>query len=398
MTHVEFLIIGAGPYGIATAAYAKSLGLDVSVVGKPLDSWKTNMPPGMFLRSGSNWHLDALEAATFEAYVNRRALAPEQVKPLPLALFVDYASWFMGQYDVVPRRAHVTHLQRATGVYTATLDDGSQIRAEQVLLGLGFAFFRYFPRELIERLPPHSYSHTCDAVDFEFFRGKRVLVVGGRQSAFESAALMAERGADEIHVVHRHATPKFTPSDWSWVQPMTWRTLDDHGWWRKLAHEEQARIRDDFWAAGRLTLEPWLDARVHRPNIHIHERTVVVAGTSRKDLTFDVSLDDGSIVNVHHVLLATGYRPEMRSVAFLDRATIRDPLETVEGYPVLDTEFQANLPGLYVTGLAATRDFGPFFGFTVACPVAARIIGDRVASGRLGDGARTRLRSQLRAA
>jgi hypothetical protein len=70
----------------------------------------------------------------------------------------------------------------------------------------------------------------------------------------------------------------------------------------------------------------------------------------------------------------------MHNVAFLDRVTILNPLETVEGYPVLDTEFQSNLPHLFVTGLAATRAFGPFFGFTVACPSAAKIIGEQVAS------------------
>jgi len=46
---------------------------------------------------------------------------------------------------------------------------------------------------------------------------------------------------------------------------------------------------------------------------------------------------------------------------------------------MLNTEFQSNLPNLYVTGLAAMQDFGPFFGFTVACPVAARIIGEAMA-------------------
>jgi hypothetical protein len=70
----------------------------------------------------------------------------------------------------------------------------------------------------------------------------------------------------------------------------------------------------------------------------------------------------------------------MRRVMFLDRASIVDALAVRGGYPVLDTEFQTNLPGLYVTGLAAARDFGPFFGFTVACPVAAQIIGDTVAT------------------
>jgi hypothetical protein len=45
---------------------------------------------------------------------------------------------------------------------------------------------------------------------------------------------------------------------------------------------------------------------------------------------------------------------------------------------VLNTEFQTNLPNLYVTGMAATRDFRPFFGFTVGYPVAAMVIADAV--------------------
>jgi FAD-dependent urate hydroxylase len=379
MNHTSFLIIGAGPYSIAAAAYAKYLGVDVIIVGKPLDFWKTNMPRGMFLRSGSDWQLDAREVATFEAYLKQRGGTSDQIKPVPLNTFLDYASWFMGQYAVKSHPSLVTHLASSNGAYTATLDDGSQILANHVLLGLGFAFFKHYPRELVEKLPPRSYTHTCDTVDFEFYRGKRVLIVGGRQSAFEWAALMNEKGADQIHITYRHPTPKFTEPDWSWVQPLARRTLDDHGWWRKLSEEAQEKIRRDFWAAGRLILEAWLDARVHQPNIYNHEKTVIVAVKPRSDLTFDVLLDDDSTSNVHHIILATGYQPNMYNVAFLDRVTILDPLETVEGYPVLDTEFQSNLPNLYVTGLAATRDFGPFFGFTVACPAAAKIIGEQVA-------------------
>lgn len=98
----QLLIIGAGPYGIATAAYAKCLGLPVTIVGKTLDFWKTNMPRGMFLRSGPDWHLDARDVATFEAYLNMRGITKGQVKPVPLDMFLDYASWFMGQYDDTP--------------------------------------------------------------------------------------------------------------------------------------------------------------------------------------------------------------------------------------------------------------------------------------------------------
>lgn len=379
MTHTDLLIIGAGPYSLATAAYANHLGVQTTIVGKPLDFWKTNMPRGMFLRSGPDWHLDARDLNTFEAYLKTRGLTHADVKPVPLDLFLDYASWFMGKNDLLPRPAHVVHLEKSGDTYAAALDDGSQLRANKVVLSLGFSFFKHAPRELIEKLPPGSYTHTCDAVDFEFYRAKRVLIVGGRQSAFEWAAMLNEKGAAQVHVTHRHATPRFAEPNWDWVQPMVRRTLVDHGWWRKLAPEEQEKIRMEFWSVGRLTLEAWLDARVHQPNIVIHEKTNIVAVNARPDKTFDVLLDDDSKLNVHHIILATGYRPNMQNVAFLDRTTILDSLATAEGFPVLDTEFQTNLPHLYVTGMAATRDFGPFFGFTVGCPVAAKIVGEALA-------------------
>ena len=376
------LVIGAGPYGLATAAYAKYLGVPVTVVGKTLDFWKANMPRGMFLRSGPDWHIDARDAATFQSYLKVRGLTEAQIKPVPLDIFLDYASWFMGQYDLTPRPALVTHLARTNGTYTATLDDGSRIHAEKVVLSLGFAWFKHYPPDLTKQLPVGSYTHTCDVVDFEFFRDKRVLIVGGRQSAFEWAALIREKAAKEIHVTHRHPTPQFTEPDWSWVQPMVRRTLEDHGWWRRSSDKEKDKIRQDFWAVGRLTLEAWLGSRVHQPNIHIHENTTIIATRTLADGTYEVSLDDKTAIHVHHIILATGYVPNMQNIAFLDRTTILRELQTVNGSPMLDTEFQTNLPNLYVTGLAAVQDFGPFFGFTVACPVAARIIGEAVAKNK----------------
>jgi FAD-dependent urate hydroxylase len=380
MRQVQLLVVGAGPYGIAVAAYAKWLGIDVVVVGKPLDLWKTNMPRGMFLRSAPDWHLDARNVATFEAYLSQRGPGVHQARPVALETFLDYAGWFMGYYDVVCHAAHVTHLARTPDGYMARLDDDRVIRADQVVLALGFGLFKWYPRELVDTLPSDCFVHTCDAVDLERYRGRRVLIVGGRQSAFEWAALMNECGAIAIDLTYRHVTPKFTEPDWSWTLPMARRLLDDHGWWRDLPSRDRQEIVDRFWATGRLTLEPWLDARVHRPNIHLHELTRIVAATRRPDRTLDVVLDDGKAINVHHVVLATGYRPDMRRVAFLDRASIVDALAVREGHPVLGAEFQTSLPGLYVTGLAATRDFGPFFGFTVASPIAARIIGDTVAT------------------
>ena len=88
--HVPLLVIGAGPYGLATAACAKRAGIEQIVIGKPMAFWRENMPTGMFLRSGPDWHLDAAGVHTFMAYLDERGIDPSEVDPIPVALFLDY--------------------------------------------------------------------------------------------------------------------------------------------------------------------------------------------------------------------------------------------------------------------------------------------------------------------
>jgi hypothetical protein len=45
-----------------------------------------------------------------------------------------------------------------------------------------------------------------------------------------------------------------------------------------------------------------------------------------------------------------------------------------DGFPVLNERFGSTLNGLYLTGFAATRDFGPYFGFVRGSPAAATLI------------------------
>ena len=64
----------------------------------------------------------------------------------------------------------------------------------------------------------------------------------------------------------------------------------------------------------------------------------------------------------HAVVCLTTY------TSFADRIARRD------GFPVLDENFGTTIPGLYITGFSATRDFGPFFGFVKASPAAATLL------------------------
>ena len=69
-------------------------------------------------------------------------------------------------------------------------------------------------------------------------------------------------------------------------------------------------------------------------------------------------------------------------VPFLARGNILDALVTRNGFPVLDEHFQTNIPRLFMTSIAATQDFGPFFAFTVAARTSAKLIGQAITAGR----------------
>jgi len=332
--------------------------------------WRDNMPAGMFLRSGPDWHLDAAGVNTFMAYLEERGIDPSEVDPIPVALFLEYVDWFEKKagIDVLPEL--VRDLSKPDGRFEATLESGRSITADAVVAAPGISHFTVIPEWVEQSLSPELWTHTCDLVRFDQLRGKRVLILGGRQSAFEWSALLADGDAEEIHVVYRHDTPEFTASDWSFVDGLMDLTATVPGWFRHLPAEEQEAVTRRFWAEGRLKLEPWLTPRLDKPSVHRWPRASVTTCRELPD-RIEVGLSDGTRLVVDHIVLATGYKPDMRKVPYL--SGVVDDMELADGFPVLDEHFQSSVPGLFVTGFPATRDFGPFFGFVRGCPVAATL-------------------------
>jgi cation diffusion facilitator CzcD-associated flavoprotein CzcO len=370
MRRTELLVVGAGPYGMATAAYASDRGIDTAIVGRPMGFWREHMPAGMFLRSGVDWHLDATSVHTFGAYLEERGIAPADIDPVPIGVFLDYADWFRAQKGLDVSEVRVETIERDDdGGFRATLDDGDTIEADAVVAAPGIASFGVQP-DWIGELSPDRWAHTCDVIDFDDLAGRRVLIVGGRQSAYEWAALMVDAGVARIDVVHRHDEPAFAAADWSFVNPLVETTIGTRGWWRSLPQSEREAIAARFWAEGRLKLEPWLTPRLAAGDVRRHARTQVEE--VQENDAVNVRLSDGDHLRVDRVVLATGYRADMSTVPYL--AGVLDGIEQQEGFPVLDAGMRTTLPGMYVTGFAATRDFGPFFGFVKASPAAASII------------------------
>jgi thioredoxin reductase len=371
--HVPLLVIGAGPYGLATAACAKRAGIEQHVVGKPMAFWRDNMPAGMFLRSGPDWHLDAAGVNTFMVYLEERGIDPSDVDPIPVALFLDYVDWFEEKAGIEVQPELVRDLSRPNGRFEATLESGRSITADAVVAAPGISHFTVVPEWVEQSLSPERWTHTCNLVRFDQLKGKRVLIVGGRQSAFEWAALLADGDAEEVHVVYRHDTPEFTASDWHFVDDLMDLTATVPGWFRHLPAEEQEAVTKRFWAEGRLRLEPWLTPRLDKPSVHRWPHASITACRELPD-RIEVDLSNGTHLAVDHIVLATGYKPDMRKVPYL--TGVVDGMELTDGFPVLDEHFQSSVPGLFVTGFPATRDFGPFFGFVRGCPVAATLTTD----------------------
>jgi FAD-dependent urate hydroxylase len=386
-THTNLLIIGAGPFGLALAADARRRGINHLVVGKPMEFWKRHMPAGMYLRSTCDWHLDPNGQHTIERYLSTRHQAPAEVEPLSLKFYLDYTAWLQERDHIEALPAYVERLDAANssndgrdrGIrFRATLDDGTTVSAKHVALAIGFRYFTNLPRELIERLPAGRFSHTCDFVDFSGSRGQRFLILGGRQSAFEWAALLREAGAAEVHVSHRHDSPAFSAADWTWVPPLVDRMVEDPGWFRRLPPKEQREVEDRLWAEGRLKVEPWLESRVMRKPVSIWPRTALARCDVLRGGDMQATLDDGTRLIVDHLVLATGYKVQVERVPFLAKGNLLGRVRTRNGFPELDEKMETTVPGLFATSMMATQDFGPFFAFTISARTSARLIGAAV--------------------
>ncbi|HEX9395884.1 MAG TPA: NAD(P)-binding domain-containing protein [Burkholderiales bacterium] len=379
----DAVVIGAGPYGLSTAANLRARGLNVAVFGNVLELWRQRMPKGMFLRSHSwatNLH-DPQRKYTFERFFEASRYAKRY--PLPIQTFVDYALWF--QRHAVPEvdETYVALVERIDGHFRLTLEDGRMVRSPTVVMAVGLCYYANRPAEYTH-LPAGLVSHSVEHGDFNRFKGKRIVVIGAGQSAIESAALLNEAGAS-VHVVAR--------------RPIVWLTRDRFG---ERSLIERARAPDSAIAPGwkNWTLEyvPYLFRRFPQPKKDRYIRNYYTAAASdwlrprvigkvvlHEGLRIatmeaingavEVTLSNGAIVRADHVLMATGYTVDINRLPML-HPKLTAAIDQDMGTPMLNARFESSVPGLYFVGLSSLRCFGPLFRFVAGCKAA----GQRVAS------------------
>jgi len=389
-TVYDVAVVGAGPYGLSTAAHLLGQGLRVAVFGRTLEMWREHMPGGMLLRS--HWWATNLSDPR-HAYGFARFFAESQwdrVYPLPIEAFIDYGCWF--QQRAVPRvdETYVASVEYRNGRFVLTLEDGREVESGAVVMAVGLYYYANRP-EPYAGIPDGLVSHSFEHRDFRRFAGRDVIVIGGGQSGVEFAALLHEAGA-AVQVVSRRPI-NWLPPDRTETRGALARLLAPAagiapGWvnwvWDHrpyLFYRFPQSWKDRYNASYPPGANDWLRTRV-LGKIALHEgRTVANVDVANGRVA--ATLSDGGRLSADHVLLATGYRVNINRLPML-HASLRAELMTDGANPILNHWFESSIPGLYFVGVTSLRAFGPLYRFVAGCGAAARRVASAIARRGVG--------------
>ena len=351
------------------------------MLGEPMGFWKRHMPVGMVLRSQPRASsisdpTGSHRLARFEAMRGPTSI------PIPVDHFIEYGTWFQREVvpDIDPRQ--VSLIEPCDRGFRLSLDDGDRIETQRVIVAAGIDKFAFTPPQF-RSVPASAASHTFMHSDLRRFTGQRVAVVGGGQSALESAALLHEADA-EVEILVRanrvrwlkelptngHPTLRrrvretmkpptgVGPPGLNWIVgvPDLYRSLPTH------------LRRYVSWRSIPPAGADWLRPRLKDVPIRIGRRVMRV---ERADRRVTLWLDDGTERTVDHVLLGSGYAPDISRYGFLSPSLLGGVVRT-DGYPILGAGFESSVSGLHFVGATAAQSYGPIMRFVVGSAFTGR--------------------------
>lgn len=372
-------IIGAGPYGLASATYLREAGVEARVFGEPMSFWAKQMPVGMCLRSnlGASHIADPKQSLTLDEFC--RQSGEKISKPIPLDLFIKYGLWYQQRSVPNVENRQVVKIDLAPAGFKITLGEGEEFTSRRVVVATGISFFATRP-EVFREIPAELASHSSEHNDLRKFKGQRVAVIGAGQSALESGVLLQEAGAD-VEVIGRKKT-----LNWVGLHPR----LHHLGFLSKMMYSDRdvgpaglsrivamphlfRRFPRQFqdraaYRAIRPAVAGWLQERLK--NVPVTLGSSIVSATVNGSRLL-LKLDDGSDRLVDHALLATGFRVDVSRYPFLTPA-VSQRIKTAQGYPILNRGLESSLPGLHFVGKPAAWSFGPLLGFVSGAQFASQ--------------------------
>ena len=384
----KVVVIGAGPYGLSADAHLLGRGVETMVFGEPMSFWEQCMPKGLLLRSPweASQFSDPQRRFTLEAFQASRGISFSA--PIPIDTFVEYGKWFQSRTIPHIDRRKVSLLEKNENGFKLTLDDQEQIQARRVIVAGGISQFASCPAELAG-LPRELASHSMELTKPRKYTGKRVIVIGGGQSALESAALLHEVGAD-VEVIVRDRQVHWTwqrPWLHQWpVRPLLYAWPDvgpafvSHFIARPGVYRSLSRSTQDQWYARavRGTGIGWLKPRLQHVQISTGQSvsSATVSGNSLR-----LRMTDGTERTADHVVMGTGFQINLAKYGFFSPSLL-SLVDTAGAFPKLDRGYQTSVAGLHILGAPAAWSFGPLMRFVAGADFAARSVAYSIAGHR----------------
>lgn len=381
----DVTIIGAGPYGLSIAAYLRGHGINFRIVGRPMHTWRTHMPKGMFLKSAglSATMFDPEGEFSLKQYCQLHNIPyQDEGLPISLELFAQYGMAFQKHFAPDIEETTVTSLARTTDGFELLLENGLSIKSRKVITAVGIDYFRHLPKPLTE-LPRELYSHSAEHYDLDKFSDQEVIVIGSGSSAIDMAVLLHEAKA-KVHLIARRSELSFGTEEGDsrtfldrLIAPMSglgpgWKNLlcADAPWlFRLLPDNFRMRTVKEFLGPS----GGWFIKKRLQPVPvvlgHLLQEAYVVDG--RPHLRFLSKDGQQRVLSADHVIAATGYKPDLRHIKFLGQELL-DEINMICNTPRLNAYFESSVPGLYFTGPATANTFGPVMRFAIGAGFAAR--------------------------
>jgi thioredoxin reductase len=383
---VKVAVIGAGPYGLSIAAHLHARGLEHRIFGNAMDTWLTQMPKGMMLKSdGFATNLfDRGSAFTLQHYCEERGIPYADLGlPPRLEVFSAYGLAFQKRFVPHLEDREVISIEVEDDAHVLRLGNETTCRARFVIVAVGMRYFAHMP-PAVAHLPKSLVTHSSHHSDLSHFRGKKVAVIGAGSSAADIAGILHSVGAD-AHLIVRGAgmridTKMRLPRPWherlrrpSSVIGPGWRSrvlTDAPLVFYHLPEKTRHYILNNFLgpAAGYFTR----DMVIGRVTFHLGLETV---GATEKNGGVELTLANNGGEErrffADHVIYATGYKNDLSRLPFLSPG-LRSEIRLVAGTPLLSTNFESSVRGLYFVGNVAAYHFGPILRFACGAKFAAR--------------------------
>jgi thioredoxin reductase len=389
-TRCDVVVMGAGPYGLSTAAHLRGKGLNVAVFGKPMELWSRYMPKGMLLRSywWATFLSDPQKQFGLDRYFSE--IGQEPYDPLPGDTIADYGRWFQKQAVPDVDETFIQNIEHREGEFEVTLVDGRVIICSSVVMAPGLQpFIHRAPK--YDHLPKELVTHTSEHRTFDDLAGKSVVMIGGGQSALESSALAYESGV-KIELVSRKSLvwikdgASFNPNRPFLEKVRAPKAGISPGWFnlglekfpyafQSLPRSGKDRILNGIGKIGPMG-SSWLRPRLIG-KVPLHEQ-ISVQEVKETDSGLLVTLSNNQTIQADHLILGTGYRADLKRLSMLGES-IQQHVRTYNGAPILSSHFETSVPGLYFVGFSSFSSCGPYYRFVVGTGAASTRVAAAVA-------------------